>query len=239
MNAVARPRSFVWLALGMSAFIVIAFTRTFYLRPLSDLPPLSVLMQVHGAVFTAWLAVFIAQTRLIANRRVDLHMRLGFASMGLAALVVVMGLLGTAAAVASRPVRPTGLTGAQFAAIPITTITLFGLLVTLGLVFRRRAALHKRFMVLAMIAVIAPATSRLIVLLGLRDHSMAVQLLVPSVFVGWCLWTDWRAGRGVHWLYVVGGLIVVASWPIRQMVAVSDWWLPIGQWIARVGATLI
>jgi hypothetical protein len=46
---------------------------TYYFRFLTDLPPLTTLVQLHGAVFTAWLLVFVAQTRLVAARRVDLH----------------------------------------------------------------------------------------------------------------------------------------------------------------------
>ena len=38
---------------------------------------MTVLVHLHGLVFTAWLALFIAQTRLIAAHRVDLHMKLG------------------------------------------------------------------------------------------------------------------------------------------------------------------
>ncbi len=55
---------------------------------------------MHGAVFTAWLALFIAQTQLVAARRLDLHMRLGVAGIALAVLTVAAGL--AAAFVAPR-----------------------------------------------------------------------------------------------------------------------------------------
>ena len=41
-------------------------------------------MHLHSVVFSAWLLVFIAQTRLVAAQRVDLHMKLGVAAVVLA-----------------------------------------------------------------------------------------------------------------------------------------------------------
>ena len=230
---VTRPRFFGPAALALSAFIVAAFARTYYLRFLGDLPPLGVLLHLHGAVFTAWLVVFIVQTRLVARRRIDMHRKLGIASVGLAVLVALVGVAAAVDAAVRVPLRPTGLTGAQFTIVPLTTIALFAAFVSLGIVFRKRAALHKRFMVLAMIAVLSPATSRLIALFGVREYSMMIQLIVPALFVAWCLFADWRAGRGVHAVYVIGGAVIVASWPIRQMIAKTAPWQTVGEWIVR------
>lgn len=104
------------------------------------------------------------------------------------------------------------MTSAQFTIVSFTTITLFAVFVMLGVAFRKRPELHKRLMVLAMIAILAPATSRLIALFGMSDHFTAIHLAVPSLFVAWCVLADWRAGRGVHAAYAIGGPIIVASW---------------------------
>ena len=47
---------------------------------------------------------------------------------------------------------------------------------------------------------------------------------------------DWRKYRLVHPVYAIGGLLVVASFPLRMMIARSEWWQPVGAWIAKVGA---
>ena len=73
----ARMRFYPLIAIVLVAFIIIGFSRTYYLRFLSDLPPMRAVMQLHGLVFTAWLALFVAQTQLIAAHRVDLHRKLG------------------------------------------------------------------------------------------------------------------------------------------------------------------
>ena len=175
--------------------------------------------------------MFIAQTRLVAAGRVDLHRRLGLASVALAALVIVVGVASSVDSGIRRPIRSTGLTGAQSTIVSLTSILLFAVFVSAGLWFRRRAALHKRLMVLAMIAVLTPATARLIAFAGLREHALFVQIAVLTVFVAWCWLADWRSSGRVHPVYVVGGLAIVASWPLRLWVAKTTWWTAIGQWI--------
>jgi hypothetical protein len=236
MAAVVRNRFYPQLAIVLALFVFIGFSRTYYLRFLSDLPPLVTLVQLHGLVFTGWLLLFVVQTRLIAADRADLHMRLGIAGVLLAACVVALGYATAFHTAAVPRMRASGLTPSQFSIVALTSITLFALFVSLAVAFRRRAALHKRFMVLAMIAVLGPAIGRLVALFDLSTFNYLLNPGVVAVFVGWCLVQDWRRHRVVHPVYLIGGLVVIASWPLRMMAARSDWWQPIGEWIARVGA---
>jgi hypothetical protein len=113
MAAIVRSRFYSHVALALALLIFAAFARTYYLRFLSGLPPLSALMHVHGLVFTAWVLRFFAQTRLIAAHRVDLYMKLGILAALLAAVVFAVGVV-TAFEVAAIPgLRPSGRTGAR------------------------------------------------------------------------------------------------------------------------------
>jgi hypothetical protein len=226
-----RPRFYALLALALGGFVVIGFARTFYLRDLFGLAPLSGLMHLHGLVFTAWLGVFIVQTRLVAAGRVDLHRRLGLASIVLVVLVILVGVASSVDSGVRTPIRGNGLTGAQGTIVSLTSIALFTVFVAAGLWFRRRAALHKRLMVLAMIAVLTPATARLIAFAGLREHAMFVQIAVLSLFVAWCFVSDWRSTGRIHPVFVCGGPAIVVSWPLRLWAAKSEWWTAIGTWI--------
>jgi hypothetical protein len=238
MSAVARPRFYPLIALALAIFTIVGFSRTYYFRFLTDLPPLTVLVHLHGLVFTAWLALFIAQTRLVAAHRVDLHMKLGMAGVAIALLIVVVGL-ATVAVKANEPrIHASGLTPTQFTVVGVTSLCMFAAFVALGLAFRRRAALHKRFMVLAMIAVLTPPSSRVLTMLGLREHWSYLVPIAPALFVAWCLIQDWRQHRRVHPVYVFGGVAIVALWPLRLMVGRSEWYQPIGDWIARIGASM-
>ena len=236
MAVIVRSRFYPQLALVLALLVFIGFSRTYYLRFLADLPPLVTLVHLHGLVFTGWMLLFVAQTRLIAADRVDLHMKLGIAGVLLAAGVVVLGVLTAFHTAAVPRVRASGLTPAQFTIVPFVSISLFAIFVGLGVALRRRAGLHKRFMVLAMIAVLGPAVARLFALLDLAAFAPIGNIASGAFFAGWCLVHDWRRNRVVHPVFLIGGLVVIASWPLRMVIARSEWYQPIGDWVARVGA---
>jgi hypothetical protein len=235
----ARMRFYPLIALVLTAFVVIGFSRTFYLRFLFDLPPMRLVMLLHGLAFTAWLALFVAQTQLIAAHRVDLHMKLGISGVLLAVVVVATSLAAMCVSAATPRISQLGLTSPQASIVPLVATLQFAVLVTAGVALRRRAGLHKRFMLLALISALSPAAARLIGLLSLRDHFLPIQMGVIAVFVIVCLVHDWRKNRLVHPVFAVGGAVLVVLWPARYAIARSEPWQPIGQWIAEVGKHLV
>jgi hypothetical protein len=235
MVAIVRTRFYSHVAVALAAFVIAAFLRTYYLRFLSGLPPLSLLMHVHGLLFTAWVLLFVAQTRLVVAQRVDLHKKLGIAGAALAVAVFAVGVVTALEAGTLPGLRPSGRTGAQFVAIPLTSITLFGVLVGAGVALRRRASLHKRLMLLGMIAVLGPAVARFVGLIEQRQHGPLFQMGVIAVFIAWCLIADWRKHRVVHPVFAIGGLGLLLSWPLRIWLAGSDAWAPIGRWLVSLG----
>jgi hypothetical protein len=238
MSAVVRPTFYRHMAIALSLFVIVGFSRTYYLRFLTDLPPLETLVHLHSIVFSAWLLVFIAQTRLVAAQRVDLHMKLGIAALVLAVAVVGISFATTAVKATVPRIHPSGLTPPQFTIVGIMSLVLFAGFLALGVAFRKRAAYHKRLMVLAMIGVLTPAASRIITQSGLREHWTYLVPLFPALFVAWCLAYDWHKHRIVHPVFGIGGAVVIASWPLRLVIGRSDWYQPVGEWVARVGAAM-
>jgi hypothetical protein len=235
----ARMRFYPLIAIVLVAFIVIGFSRTYYLRFLSDLPPMRAVLQLHGLIFTAWLALFVAQTQLIAAHRVDLHRNLGVVGVFLSLVIVATSVMAMLAAAATPRVSQLGLTSPQASIVPVVAITQFAVLVTAGVAMRRRASLHKRFMLLAMIGVLGPPTARLIGLFAMRKYFLLIQMTVVALFVTCCLVYDWRKNRVVHPVFAIGGVVLVLLWPLRYAVARSEMWQPIGQWFAKVGQHLL
>jgi hypothetical protein len=236
MVAVNRSSFYPWIAIALALVIIAGFSRTYYFRFLTDLPPMTFLVHLHGVVFTAWLVLFIAQTRLIAAHRVDLHMKLGIAGLVLAVIITGVGFWTVVVQAGTPAVRPSGLTNTQHTLIGITSIGMFIAFIALGIATRRRGAVHKRFMVLAMIASLSPATARLMTALDLFEYRHLFVSGVAAAFVIACLVHDWRRYRVVHPVYVIGGALIVASWPWRNMAARQEWYQPIGEAIARLGA---
>ena len=155
------------MAITLGATVVAGFSRTYYLRffdggPTATLSggPFTPLVYVHGALFTAWVVLFLVQTALIASHRVAVHRRLGIAGAALAAAMLVAGTL-TAIATAARGSAPVGVDPLSFLAIPIFDMVLFATFVTAALARRRDKEAHKRLMLLAYFSIVTAALARL------------------------------------------------------------------------------
>jgi hypothetical protein len=231
MAAVIRNRFYPVIGFVLAALIVLGFARTFYLRPLFHLPPLKTLVLAHGLVFTAWLALFVTQARLIAKHRYGLHKKLGIAGAVLAVAVVSIGVITALAAAPDPRIRPLGLNGYQFLIFPLSGIVYFGVCVASAIALRKRAGLHKRLMLLGMIAVLGPGVARLIRLAELGDSFLWIQTGVTFAFVAWALLHDWYRNRVLHPVFAIGGAILVVSWPLRAFAAGSDTWVSIARWL--------
>ena len=122
--------------------------------------PFSALVHVHGALFTAWVLLFVVQTALVSSRRVAVHRRLGVAGGVLAAAMVVAGT-SIAIATAARGSAPPGGDPLAFLAIPLFDMVLFATFVAAALARRRDKEAHKRLMLLAYVSIIVAAVARL------------------------------------------------------------------------------
>jgi hypothetical protein len=81
-TAISRPSDrgrlfFPWMAVALAAAVLWGFAPTYFLRAFITTRDLSLLLHVHGLVFTCWIALFIAQTTLVAKHRMDIHRQLG------------------------------------------------------------------------------------------------------------------------------------------------------------------
>ena len=102
------------MAVAMGVTVFAGFASSYYLRFLEGGPsatlsggPFTGLVHLHGAIFTAWVLLFIVQTALVSSRRVAIHRRLGVAGGVLAAAMVVAGT-SVAIATAARGSAPAG-----------------------------------------------------------------------------------------------------------------------------------
>jgi hypothetical protein len=186
-------------------------------------------VHLHGALFTGWVLLFIAQTALVASHRVAVHRRLGWAGTALAAAMILVGT-STAVATAKRGGAPPGVDPLAFLAIPIFDMLLFATFVTAALVLRRNRETHKRLMLLAYISIIVAAVARLPGLLPLGPlafFGLGYFLLVVAVAY------DLVSRRRVHRVYLWGGALMVASVPLRLMIADTGSWRAFAQMLTK------
>jgi hypothetical protein len=229
MEAVALPRPigshydrhfYTGMALAAAAVVFVGFSPTYYLR--AQPTPLPAYLQVHGFLFTSWIALFIAQTSLVAARRTHVHRRLGWV---MAALAVVMVVVGTTAGILSmqRQVEAGNVEQAQaFLTTPLFSMVAFAAFVAAAIRLRGDSQTHKRLMLLATISILDAAVARL-PLEFLRTSSWNY-LPTTDVFLAGAILYDVVTRRTVHPAYVWGGLLLIVEQALRIPIGESAAW---------------
>jgi uncharacterized membrane protein YozB (DUF420 family) len=110
-------------------------------------PPYPLIIHVHAVAFVGWLVVLTIQTLLIRRGRHDLHKRLGFAAMGLASIMVVVG--PATAFYMQRYHWGTPESDPAFLAVQLTDILAFAGLASAAFALRGDPSAHKRLIILA------------------------------------------------------------------------------------------
>jgi hypothetical protein len=232
-NSNRRARFFfVAMAAAVIATVFAGFAPTFYLR--SSFPqhrPMSVLLHVHGVVFSIWVSVFLVQTILISRGSYRLHRRLGWIASGIA---VAMILLVTAAVIEELrrihgfPPPPLALALSAF------DIVVFGILVSLGIRYRQRPDWHKRLMLSATIVLLGAPMFRIVAhAIGLQDPGrvgLLATVLVDAFFVP-CLVYDFVRLRRIHPAYLVAIPLVVTDQILQVEVVSWPPWIRLASWL--------
>lgn len=224
--------SSIAIVLALTAFV--GFGPTYYFDLLGSSPletltggPVTPLVHLHAALFTGWVLLFIAQTALVARRKVAIHRRLGIAGAVLAASMVTIGIV-TALNGAARGAAPAGVDPMSFLLIPLSDMVLFGCFVAAAVLLRANREAHKRLMLLAYVCVIVAAVARLpgVLPLGpLAFFGLAfLFVLAGAVF-------DRVTRQRVHPAYVWGGSFLVLSVPVRLTIAGTETWMGFARWL--------
>ena len=121
------------VAVLILASVFLGFARTYYLAGVFRAPLPNLLVHIHGAVFSLWILLLIAQTSFIARGRVDVHRRMGLFGFGLACLMVILGLM-TATDSLGRHFAPgqAGVGVKAFYAVPTGDMLVFSTLIYFG-----------------------------------------------------------------------------------------------------------
>lgn len=215
-----------WFCPGAAIFAMLfsiaAFGPSLVYREERSGPPTALLM-AHGTVFFAWLAIFFLQTMLVRTHRLSLHRRIGMLSAIVAVAMIVLGYQ-TAIAMARRGfdlsgdlgIRSDPLAGIAF---PLLDIFLFAVLYVAAYLYRRRAAIHKRLMLLAVFGALMPAP--ITHLLGhyefLRNKPWMAPLLVGA-FLAACAIHDRIVLRRIH---------PVSLWAALAIFIVDNLWFAV------------
>ena len=215
------------MAIAMALTVGIGFGPTYYMKAFSDTPsstfsgaPMTVLVQTHAVLFTAWVVLFIVQTALVARHKLAMHRRIGVAGAVLAASMVVVAPLA-AIKMAARGTAPEGIDPLSFLMVPLGDMFLFAVFVTAALGIRANREAHKRLMLLAYVSIIAAAAARLPGVLPLGPLAF---FGIAFVFILIGIIYDIVSRHRVHPVYLWGGGLLVLSVPLRFVISTTDAW---------------
>jgi hypothetical protein len=233
MNTTTLRNPFPVLVAGVvSIVIAVGFARTYYLKFLSDAPPLTWLMHIHGLLSTAWLVLHYVQARLVAAHRVALHMKLGVIAAGVGTLMAVQGIMLAIEAGATGHAPP-GRNPLQFMAVSMGGAASFGLFLMAALLLRRKREWHKRLMLLATLVLILPAVGRFDndFLRWTGIPRAIIPVVVTALFIVWAMVNDWRKRGAAHPAYWIGGTALIGGVYGRMWLGQTDAWMVFAKWL--------
>jgi hypothetical protein len=217
---------YVPAAIAICALVVTGFWPSYFSKLFSSgSEPLTVLVHVHGALMTAWIALFIVQVSLAAAGRVDLHRRLGVLGFALLALILIVAVPTTIVAtkLAGHHMPGPALPGFALVSAAFAEFVTLG---SLGLFYRRRSDIHKRLTVLATFAAADAGVARLPFdfLDSIGKVHLATDLVLFAVII-----IDTVRHRRLHPAFLWGSVFLVTVQALSAWISGTAWWLHIAQ----------
>ena len=216
---------FCAMALLLLASVFIGFAHTYYLAGVFHAPLPGLIIHLHGAAFSIWILLFVTQTALITARRLEWHRRLGIATFAWACLMVVLGLLAAADALA-RGAGPPGRDPRAFFAVPIGDMVIFSTLILFSFRNRTNPAAHKRLVVIATVGVSVAAINRWPFLVH-HHNGAPYSYLFLLALAAYDLWSTRRVHSSTLW----GSSYLIAIQQICGPIGRTGAWLSFAGWV--------
>jgi hypothetical protein len=220
------------MALLILVTVFVGFARTYFLAGVFRAPLPSLLVHIHGAVFSSWILLLITQIALVSAGRVDIHRRLGLAGFGLACLMVILGVLA-ASKLLARGVSPVPVFDAQtFYAIPMGGMLIFATLIFFAYRNRFNPAAHKRLILIATVSLLDAPTGRppftVITAHPFMDSIFVYAFLL--LLIAYDLWSARKVHRATIW--ATAFLVVVGQ--LRVPIGNTAPWHHFAAWVQTV-----
>ncbi len=209
------------MALVMSGLVVWGFSHTVADNLFHAKPARPLLLWMHGAAFSGWMIFFVLQSALVRVHKVGVHRLLGWFGAALAATMVPLGI--TVAVVMTRfDVFVLRQKGAEtFISIPFIDMLVFGVLVALAIVWRKRPEYHRRLLFIATCELMDAAIGRFDFWF---NHSIFYIGLDLLIVVG--MLRDWQVDGKVHkvYWYALPAMAVLQAGAVYAWRVNPTWW---------------
>jgi hypothetical protein len=235
----ASGRFYLAMALVCALIAFLGFAPTYWAPlaagTLSEAP----IVHLHGLLFSAWSLFFVMQTALVANARATQHRAMGLAGIALASAMLFVGL---ATAIHSADVHIAAGFGARargFMIVPVTTILFFAVAVTIAISNRGRPEVHKRWMLVASVAILMAAVARIVRFLRFGTdvpqgpppiEVSVVPALTTDLLIVAAIVYDWRTRGRPHPAYWIAGGAWLAIQLLRIPFSKTPAWHAMADW---------
>lgn len=216
-------RFFVGMAAAMIVATFVGFAPSYYLSSVFAGPRLSMLVHVHGAIFTLWMLLYAVQTGLVSAGRTDVHRIVG----PVAALVAVaMVPLGIATAIITKQVTAAAHLPPQGPPLifPLGAILTFAVLTAWALAMRKRSAWHKRLMLLGTLAILTTPLARVTRFTHLPLTPPLGGMILTDVLLVALVAYDLRTLGRLHAATKWGGAFFLATQLVRIALNMTPAW---------------
>ncbi len=212
----------------MLASVALGFGPTYYLAGLFHAPLPSRIIHIHGAVFSCWILLLLAQNSLAWAGRVDIHRKLGVAGFLLASLMVIVGWTAATDRLA-RGTAPRGLDTYFFYIVPMTDMVIFGTLIFFAFRARRDPSAHKRIIYIATVGVLIAAIARFPFAWFFHNavHAAMASYVFLLLLGAYDLWSTHKVHRATLW---AGGFLILVQ-QIRIPIGRTAVWHAFAAWV--------
>lgn len=227
-----RVDFYVCMALVVVAVVAFGFGRTIEAKLIHPPTPRPAILYAHAAISAAWVALFLAQTLLVANGVYRWHRRAGIAGIVLGSALPVVGAV-TAVQMAALNFRGGDGGAPAFLVLPIFYMIAFALVfgsAAWAILVARKPEFHKRLMFVATCLLTVAAFARFPGLpIGTWDVFTDALVLCGVA-------RDWIVSKSVHPAYRYAIPILAAAQVAANVVYFTKpvWWLQFAHALMRV-----
>jgi len=212
----------------MLGSVLLGFGPTYYFAGVFNAPLPSRMIHVHGAVFSCWILLLLAQNSLAWAGRVDIHRKLGVAGFLLACLMVIVGWMAATDRLA-RGTAPPSLDPYFFYIVPMTDMVIFGSLMFFAFRARRDPSTHKRIIYIVTVGVLIAAIARFPLLW--LFHNAAHAAIASYAFLLMLFAYDVWSIHKLHRATISASAFVILVQQIRLPIGKTAAWHAFAAWV--------
>jgi hypothetical protein len=226
---------FVLMFLGFQQFYL--HGKAFPNRPLA--PPVRGILIAHGVAMTAWMFLFVVQPLLVAGGNKKMHMTLGKIGAVLAACIIGLGMYTAIQSAKFTPpeARIWGLPEKSFMAVPVISILVFAGYVALGVLTRKKPAIHRPMMFMAVMSTMSAPIARIDFLSSMYHLTIWERVFGPffmTLVIGAVLFAiKTILTRSLDRAFALSFLALIALNWFTWAVAPTDAWLTVANALTK------